>query len=69
VRLTCSASDPLCRKGDPIPDGNGCDATLDWWWSEEARSDETKNLDRQEHPVMPTLPAECATLATDARKT
>ncbi len=69
VRLICSPSDPLCRKGDPIPEGNGCDNTLDWWWSAEARSDETKNLDRQEHPVMPTLPAECAPLATDSRQT
>lgn len=67
VRLNCSAADPLCKKGDPIPDGNGCDASLDWWWSAEARQDENKNVDRQEHPVMPTLPAECAPLATDAQ--
>jgi penicillin-insensitive murein endopeptidase len=66
VRLACSPSDPLCRKGDPIPEGNGCDDTLDWWWSDEARAEATKNLDRQEHPVMPNLPVECAPLSVDA---
>jgi penicillin-insensitive murein endopeptidase len=69
VRLTCSPSDPLCKKGDPIPEGNSCDASLDWWWSAEARADENKNVDRQEHPVMPSLPAECAPLAAGYDRT
>lgn len=66
VRLKCTPGDRHCKDGSPIPVGNGCDATLDWWWSNEARQDESKNIDRQEHPVMPQLPAECAPL-TDAR--
>ena len=66
VRLQCAAGDRLCRNGEPIPEGNGCDATLDWWWSDEARAEAAKNLGRQEHPVMPALPAECAPLAADS---
>ncbi|NDD92139.1 penicillin-insensitive murein endopeptidase [bacterium] len=66
VRMKCSATDRLCRTAtDPLPEGNSCDQSLDWWWSEEARQDETKNVNRQEHPVMPELPAECTPLATD----
>ncbi|MBU6375177.1 MAG: penicillin-insensitive murein endopeptidase [Bdellovibrionales bacterium] len=66
VRLLCSPSDRLCRTNtDPLPEGNSCDSSLDWWWSEEARQDEAKSTDRQEHPVMPNLPAECAPLTKD----
>lgn len=64
LRLKCPADDSGCVPGEPIPAGNGCDATLEWWWSAEARGEEKKNLDRQEHPVMPELPKACAELAT-----
>jgi len=64
VRMNCRPDDRLCRSGDPIPPGNGCDASLAWWWSEERKKDEAKNLDRQANPVMPKLPPECAPLAS-----
>jgi penicillin-insensitive murein endopeptidase len=62
VRIRCPAGSPLCKDGEPIPAGNGCDSTLDWWWSDEARQDEGKNLHRQQSPVMPELPAACSQL-------
>ena len=37
IRLNCPADSPDCRPGPPIPAGLGCDASLDWWLSEEAR--------------------------------
>jgi penicillin-insensitive murein endopeptidase len=32
------ASDTECKVSETIPPGNGCDATLDWWFSEEAKA-------------------------------
>jgi penicillin-insensitive murein endopeptidase len=38
LRLSCPADSPNCLPQAPIPQGTGCDATLDWWFTEEARS-------------------------------
>ena len=54
VRLRCPAGQPDCRDQPPPPAGNGCDASLAWWLTEEAR-----------HPAArptgapPRLPAAC----------
>lgn len=32
VRLACPAGSPLCARPAPIPAGDGCDASLDWWF-------------------------------------
>jgi penicillin-insensitive murein endopeptidase len=55
VRLRCPASSPECREGNPLPAGDGCDASLDWWLSEEAR----RPPPRAPGPP-PALPAACA---------
>lgn len=62
VRLLCTAYDATCKRGDPIPEGNGCDKTLEWWFSDEARAEEAKNLGKQQNPVMPALPEVCNSL-------
>ncbi|HEU0222740.1 MAG TPA: penicillin-insensitive murein endopeptidase [Paracoccaceae bacterium] len=36
VRLHCPAGSHDCRPQEPIQEGDGCDATLDWWVSDEA---------------------------------
>ena len=36
VRLNCPADAPDCQEQDPIPAGDGCDASLAWWTSDEA---------------------------------
>ncbi|HLD99178.1 MAG TPA: penicillin-insensitive murein endopeptidase [Bdellovibrionota bacterium] len=59
VRLKCTDQDTACKNGEEIPTGNGCDASLDWWWSAEARLEERKNLFKQDNPVMPVLPPPC----------
>ncbi|MBK8177158.1 MAG: penicillin-insensitive murein endopeptidase [Rhodospirillales bacterium] len=38
VRLVCPALDDSCIPTEPIPPGDGCDASLDWWFSAEARA-------------------------------
>jgi penicillin-insensitive murein endopeptidase len=37
VRLRCPPGSPECRDIAPPPPGDGCDATLDWWFTPEAR--------------------------------
>ncbi|MEO0360126.1 MAG: penicillin-insensitive murein endopeptidase, partial [Pseudomonadota bacterium] len=38
VRLACPAGEVGCFDQAPPPAGDGCDATLDWWFTEEARN-------------------------------
>jgi penicillin-insensitive murein endopeptidase len=37
VRLRCPADSPDCRDIAPPPPGDGCDSSLDWWLTPEAR--------------------------------
>jgi penicillin-insensitive murein endopeptidase len=36
VRLSCPPDSPGCVDQDPPPPGDGCDASLAWWFSDEA---------------------------------
>jgi len=36
VRLHCPPGATLCEAQDPTPEGDGCDASLDWWFTQEA---------------------------------
>ena len=38
VRLSCPAGATGCIDQAPPPPGDGCDATLAWWFSDEARN-------------------------------
>jgi penicillin-insensitive murein endopeptidase len=57
VRLRCPVDSPDCTAGDPIPEGIGCDETLAWWWSDEAKAQESAQ--RTKPPEMPRLPERC----------
>lgn len=37
VRLKCPTDNPHCIKQDDLPKGNGCDDSLAWWFSDEAK--------------------------------
>lgn len=37
VRLTCPADSAGCVQQAPLPAGDGCDASLAWWFTDEAR--------------------------------
>ncbi len=55
VRLVCPADSPHCEKQDSLPAGDGCDASLDWWFSKEA-----KQPSKPAKPAPPQpLPAAC----------
>jgi len=51
VRLHCPAGASQCESQEPPPEGDGCDASLDWWFTHEAL-----------HP-QPSAPAAPLTLA------
>ena len=54
VRLKCPADSPDCAQQEPLPEGDGCDAGLDWWFSAEA------NAPSAHKPAAPLkLPAAC----------
>ncbi|GAB4277464.1 MAG: hypothetical protein Kow0065_24220 [Methylomicrobium sp.] len=55
VRLKCPVDSPDCRSQEPVPDGDGCDASLEWWFTAEARAPQPPK-----GPVAPlALPAQC----------
>ncbi len=55
IRLPCPAGQPECRDIGPPPAGDGCDASLDWWLTPEARTP----APRRPGPP-PRMPAACA---------
>ena len=61
VRLNCPPDSPNCVPQAPIPAGDGCDETLAWWFSDEARNPKPsgKKTPRREL-TMDDLPLACA---------
>lgn len=59
VRLKCPKGSPHCRQQAPPPAGDGCDKSLAWWFSEEARTPSKKP--KKKRPPRPT-PAACKAL-------
>jgi penicillin-insensitive murein endopeptidase len=55
IRLRCPAGQPECRDQPPPPAGDGCDASLAWWLTPEAR----QPMPRPPGPP-PAMPAACA---------
>jgi penicillin-insensitive murein endopeptidase len=56
VRLKCPLDSPYCEKQEPLPAGDGCDASLAWWFSAEAKAPAKK----LPPPKAPILPVRCA---------
>jgi penicillin-insensitive murein endopeptidase len=59
VRLKCPLDSPNCMPQDPVSAGPGCNATLDWWFSEEAAQEWEKIKAKPKTREMPALPSEC----------
>ena len=64
VRLTCPAGALDCENQAPIPAGDGCDASLAWWFSDEARNPRPKPGAKKKKPRrairLADLPRSCA---------
>lgn len=63
VRLRCPASSPQCAASSPLPTGDGCDASLAWWFSADAQ----KNAARRTPPGEsgPVMPERCEALLSE----
>jgi penicillin-insensitive murein DD-endopeptidase len=59
VRLACPAGEGACREQDPVPPGDGCDASLDWWFSDEVLHPRPGPQKPKPSLTMAQLPPEC----------
>jgi penicillin-insensitive murein endopeptidase len=64
VRLKCPEGQPACEPGPVIPEGDGCDASLDWWFTPEAgATGEPTPPNAGPRPrYLSTMPAACKAL-------
>ena len=54
VRLKCPLGNKNCTGQEPLPENDGCDASLAWWFSEEAKTP-TPVIKKPEPLVLPAL--------------
>ncbi len=65
VRLACPAGSSACRDQDPPAADDGCDASLDWWFSDEALNPPPPTeppVRRRDVMTLADLPAACGTV-------
>jgi penicillin-insensitive murein endopeptidase len=63
IRIKCPAGESACKPQDPVPPGDGCDKSLDWWFTPEALHPKPG---KPAPPVtMAQMPAECRTIAAE----
>jgi penicillin-insensitive murein endopeptidase len=53
VRLSCPASSPDCVGQAPVPPGDGCDASLDWWFEPKPEVAPGPVVPKPPHPSLP----------------
>lgn len=61
VRLVCPKGESACKGQDPVPPGDGCDASLAWWFSESI-------LHPKPGPIRPTPPITMAQLPRECEQ-
>ena len=60
VRIVCPRGEDACQDQDPIPAGDGCDASLDYWFSDAVLHPKPNPSYKPKPPLtMAQLPAEC----------
>ena len=60
VRIACPAGDATCQAQDPVPPGDGCDASLAWWFKEEVLHPRLNPNAKPKPPMtMAQLPPAC----------
>ncbi|MGB6174748.1 MAG: penicillin-insensitive murein endopeptidase [Methylocella sp.] len=64
VRLACPAGEDACRHQDPVPPGDGCDASLAWWFSDAILHPKPHPEKPRPSLTMAQLPPECERVLT-----
>ncbi|PNG27997.1 penicillin-insensitive murein endopeptidase [Methylocella silvestris] len=59
IRLACPPGEEACRDQDPVPPGEGCDASLDYWFSDAVLHPRPAPSHPKPPITMAQLPAEC----------
>ena len=60
IRIGCPKGSDNCREQDATPAGDGCDASLDWWFSDAVLHPKPKPPKPPKPPLtLSQLPAEC----------
>lgn len=67
VRIKCPAGDPTCRPQDPVPAGEGCDATLDWWFTDAVLNPKPDPKWKPRPPLTMTQLPDACRLVLEAR--
>jgi penicillin-insensitive murein endopeptidase len=62
VRLRCPADSPACTAAQLLPAGEGCDASLNWWFSEDAQASGDKRAKEKPGETAPPMPSACEQL-------
>jgi penicillin-insensitive murein endopeptidase len=63
VRLKCPAGSPHCRHQPPVPGGDGCDKSLDYWFSDRVLHPHIKKGGKPRKQIMlADLPLACKTV-------
>jgi penicillin-insensitive murein DD-endopeptidase len=57
ARLRCPGDSPDCTEQQPLPEGEGCDAALNWWFSEDSRKTGASRKSPAESA--PPMPEQC----------
>jgi penicillin-insensitive murein endopeptidase len=60
IRMACPQNE-TCRDQDPVPKGDGCDASLDWWFSDAVLNPPPPKVPPKPRPplTMAQLPDQC----------
>ncbi|MCI0466274.1 MAG: penicillin-insensitive murein endopeptidase [Beijerinckiaceae bacterium] len=64
VRLACPPGEDACRDQDPVPAGDGCDASLAWWFSDAILHPKPGPFKPRPPLTMAQLPPECGKVLT-----
>ncbi len=66
LRIGCQDGSPACKKQAAVAKGEGCDASLDWWFKVALAPKKPKKDDDPEKPPRPLmvsqLPADCVNI-------
>ena len=64
IRIRCPEGENECQPQEPVPPGDGCDKSLNWWFTDEALHPKIEGKPKPPIP-MSALPPECRQVAVE----